>query len=66
MLDDRKAATTRTDLENLAKRYGFDVAKLESVARYVNTPTPDPSSTRRLLTTDGEERVTMKVRRVYR
>ena len=62
LLEDRKQARNAADLERLARRYEVDVEKLESIARYVNTPAVDPSSVKRVLKEDGSEVTTMKVR----
>lgn len=61
LLDERKHVTTRKELESLAERYGIDVEKLESVARFVNTPTVEDGSVRRVTDEDGNEKVTMLV-----
>lgn len=61
LLEERKLAKSRQDLVKLAKRYDVDANKVESLARYVNTPTVDPASVRRILKDDGSEVTTMKV-----
>ncbi|GBE80729.1 predicted protein [Sparassis crispa] len=59
LLEERKSVTTQAELEKLAKRYNVDVAKLESVAQFVNSPSVLPGSVVRTVSDDGEERITM-------
>lgn len=61
LLEERKSVTTRDELEKLALRYEIDVDKLESVARFVNSPSVDEGSVRREVDRDGVEQVKMKV-----
>lgn len=61
LLDERKHVATRKELMSLAERYGIDVEKLESVARFVNTPTVEDGSVRTVTDSDGNEKVTMLV-----
>ena len=61
LLEERKAVKNAQELEYLAKQYEVDVSKLESLARYVTTPTVDPNSVKRILKDDGSEVTTMKV-----
>ncbi|TFY61714.1 hypothetical protein EVJ58_g4339 [Rhodofomes roseus] len=62
LLEERKSASTREELEKLASRYEIDVDKLESVARFVNSPSVDEGSVRKEVDRDGVEQVKMKVR----
>ncbi|OCH95597.1 hypothetical protein OBBRIDRAFT_745346 [Obba rivulosa] len=59
LLDERKAVTKRSELEDLANRYGIDVARLESLARFVNTPSIQQDSMIKTMGEDGVERVTV-------
>lgn len=61
LLEDRKYAASPKDIEKIAQRYGVDVAKVESLARYVNAPSVDHASKRRTLNNDGAETTTFKV-----
>lgn len=61
LLDERKHVATRKELMSLAERYGIDVEKLESVARFVNTPTVEDGSVMTVSDSDGNEKVTMLV-----
>ena len=65
LLEERKLAKSREDLEKLARRYEIDVERIESLARYVNTPEVDPTSVNRILKEDGSEVTTMKVFNCY-
>lgn len=60
LLEERKRARNQRDIEDLAKRYEIDVSKLESLARYVNTPTVDPTSVKKVVKEDGSEYSTTK------
>ena len=62
MLEELKYTRTREDLAHLARRYDVYVAKIRSLARYVNTPTVDPDGIVREVEDDGAETTTMKVR----
>ena len=62
LLEERKSVTTQEELEKLASRYEIDVDKLESVARFVNSPSVDEASVRKEVDRDGVEQVKMKVR----
>lgn len=46
LLDRRKAVRSRQDLEKLAKEFNIDVEKLESLARFVNSPSIDKATIR--------------------
>lgn len=61
LLDDRKFVTSRSDLEQLAARYTVDVAVLERLARFVNSPSIGEGTVVRTVGDDGNERITMKV-----
>lgn len=61
LLEERKLVRTREELEKLASRYEIDVGKLESVARFVNSPSVDEGSVRKEVDRDGVEQVKMKV-----
>ncbi|KZT28541.1 hypothetical protein NEOLEDRAFT_1086956 [Neolentinus lepideus HHB14362 ss-1] len=60
LLDDRKRVTSIQELQSLATRYGVDVDKLERLARYVNSPSAD-EKTRRKVVEQEEELTTVKV-----
>ncbi|KAI0797824.1 hypothetical protein C8Q75DRAFT_729047 [Abortiporus biennis] len=59
LLEERKSVTSQKELENLAKKYNIDVAKMETVALFVNSPSVDPASVK-LVVEDGVEKRTMK------
>ncbi|KAA1471341.1 hypothetical protein DENSPDRAFT_776207 [Dentipellis sp. KUC8613] len=61
LLDQRKYATSRKELEKFAEQYGIEVQKLESVARYVSTPSVDEKTAIRMVEDNGEESITMVV-----
>ncbi|EPT00335.1 hypothetical protein FOMPIDRAFT_1060342 [Fomitopsis schrenkii] len=60
LLEERKSVATREELEKLASRYEIDVDKLESVARFVSSPSVDEGAVRRKVDGDGVEQVKMK------
>ena len=62
LLDARKSSPSRTDIETIENHYGVDVAKLESLARFVNTPSIDEGSRRKLVDENGVEVITSQVR----
>jgi len=61
-LDERKRLASLDGLEALAKEYGVDVAKLESLARFVNVPDVRGAEKVRTVDKDGAEHVTVKVK----
>jgi hypothetical protein len=60
-LDERKSATSQSDLQHLAERYGVDIWKVEDLARFVSTPSIQGGRAVRTVTKEGEESVTMTV-----
>jgi hypothetical protein len=46
LLDRRKAVRSRQDLEKLAKEFNIDVEKLESLGRFVNSPSINKATIR--------------------
>jgi len=46
LLDRRKGARSRDDLEKVAREFNIDVAKLETLARFVNSPSINSASIR--------------------
>lgn len=61
LLDARKSWVSRTDIEAFENHYGIDVDKLESLARFVNTPSIDEGSRRKTVDENGVEVITSKV-----
>jgi crotonobetainyl-CoA:carnitine CoA-transferase CaiB-like acyl-CoA transferase len=61
LLDKRKSAKTREDVVRLAKEYGIDVGKLESLTRFVSSPSVEGGSAVRIVDKEGNESLTMKV-----
>ncbi|KAH7340793.1 hypothetical protein B0J17DRAFT_627110 [Rhizoctonia solani] len=59
LLDARKSAKSTKEIGEIAKSYGMDVQTLQSVARFVNTPSVDPKNVTRVVGKDGEEKTTM-------
>jgi len=57
LLDERKTATSVKDLDRLAERYDIDRSVLESLGRYVNSPSEDQATKRKVVDEDGSERV---------
>ncbi|KAG6896733.1 hypothetical protein C0992_006450 [Termitomyces sp. T32_za158] len=55
LFDERKSARSTQDIERLAKQYGIDASKLESLARYVSSPSVQSGSEKRTVEKDGEE-----------
>jgi hypothetical protein len=62
LLDERKRLASRDGLEALAREYDVEVAKLESLARFVNVPDVRGEEEVRTVDKDGAERVTVKVK----
>jgi len=60
LLQERKSATSTSESELLAQKYGIDLEKLQSVARFVNSPSIDEQSVKKTVGEDGVEQVTMK------
>ncbi|KAF7322821.1 hypothetical protein HMN09_00061400 [Mycena chlorophos] len=56
LLDERKTVRTRRDMEFMAKRFGLDIDKLDTVTRYVNTPSVRAGSEQRIVQEDGDEK----------
>jgi len=52
-LDKRKSARTREDLEWLTKEYAIDVGKLESLTRFVTSPSIERGMEVRIVDKDG-------------
>ena len=61
LLEECRFVTTRGELEELAGKYGVDVEKLESVARFVNSPSVDEKDIVRVVESNGDEVATMTV-----
>jgi len=61
LLDKRKSVRTPEDLERLAKEYAIDVGKLESLTRFVTSPSVEGRTEVRIVDKDGNESVTMQV-----
>lgn len=61
LLNERKAANSRKAIEGLANNYGMDIAKLESLARFVNTPTIGEGTRTVIRDGNGEETITSTV-----
>ena len=61
LLGARKSWVSRTDIEAFENHYGIDVDKLESLARFVNTPSIDEGSRRKTVDENGVEVITSKV-----
>lgn len=58
-MDERKSATTRRDVEKLAQKYGMDLSKLESVSRFVSSPSVVAGTGVSTADNDGEEHVSV-------
>ncbi|KAK0483442.1 hypothetical protein IW261DRAFT_1561267 [Armillaria novae-zelandiae] len=55
ILNHRKSCTTRLDVDNLARNYKIDVQKLESISKFVNSPSIDSGSIVKTVDEDGNE-----------
>lgn len=62
LLDERKAAKTRGDLQRLADRYVIDFTKVENLSRFVSSPSVQGGTAVRTVGPDGEESLVMTVR----
>ncbi|KAF8638496.1 hypothetical protein AX16_010479 [Volvariella volvacea WC 439] len=58
LLDARKSVKTQQELEKLANEHNIDVQKLESLARFVNSPSVQGGTAVRTVAKDGEESLT--------
>ena len=61
LLDERKQAASRKELESIANKYDMDIVKVESLVRFVNTPTVDEGTTVRTRDASGEQIITSEV-----
>ncbi|KAF9466300.1 hypothetical protein BDZ94DRAFT_1213000 [Collybia nuda] len=59
LLDERKSAKTRGDLQRLSDRHVIDFTKLESLSRYVSSPSVQGGTAVRTVGPDGEESLLM-------
>ncbi|THU99334.1 hypothetical protein K435DRAFT_499211 [Dendrothele bispora CBS 962.96] len=59
LLDKRKSTASKRDIQDLASKYGLKVEKLESVARYVSSPSIQSGSIVKTVGQDGEEKVSV-------
>lgn len=64
LLNERKMAP-RKDVEALVNGYGMDLAKLESLARHVNTPSVGEGTRKVIKHGSGEETITSTVSRTF-
>lgn len=62
LLDERKAVTSPQELDRLAAKYNMDPSVLESLARFVNSPSADETTVRKVVDEDGAERFLTTVR----
>ncbi|KAG2349406.1 hypothetical protein BDR05DRAFT_900781 [Suillus weaverae] len=62
LLESRKTVQSQAELQALAEQYHIDFAKLDELARFVNTPSIDESTIVRSTNHDGEETLTMMAR----
>jgi hypothetical protein len=61
LLDARKTATSRAEIEKTAASFRIDPQLLDRIAQYVNTPTVSEQTTRRTVGPSGEEIMTTMV-----
>lgn len=59
LLNARKSARTKQELEQLAKRYNIDFDKMETLARVVNSPSVDSRQNVKSVDKNGDETITM-------
>ncbi|KAG5635131.1 hypothetical protein H0H81_012344 [Sphagnurus paluster] len=62
LMDKRKAAKSTQDIERLAREYGIESTKLESLSRFITSPSVHSGTAQRTVEKDGEETFTMTVR----
>ncbi|KAJ7219100.1 hypothetical protein GGX14DRAFT_589990 [Mycena pura] len=62
LLDERKSVRTARDMEFLAKRFGVDLEKLESISKFLSTPSVHANSLVRDVHKDGGDKQVMKVK----
>ncbi|KZT05372.1 uncharacterized protein LAESUDRAFT_727009 [Laetiporus sulphureus 93-53] len=60
LLHERQTATNSEQLQTLTDQYDIDLARLESVARFVNGSSVEEGSVKKVVDDDGVERITMK------
>jgi len=65
LLNERKLIKSQPELEALAKKYDIDLAILQRVSKYVNSPSIGATLPSRNLNADGDEIVLMKVRIIF-
>jgi hypothetical protein len=58
LLEERKKAASPKEIERIANKYDMDIKKLESLARFVNSPTIDEGTTVRTRGPNGDETIT--------
>jgi crotonobetainyl-CoA:carnitine CoA-transferase CaiB-like acyl-CoA transferase len=61
LLEARMYAVSAEEVARMATRYGVDVGRLESVARFVNMPSVKEGSVVRTVSNNGNENITMLV-----
>jgi hypothetical protein len=61
LLTARKSAKSSQDVKNLADKYQIDVEKLESLARFLNSPSVGANSSTKTVDKNGEETVVFTV-----
>ena len=61
-LEQRKAARSREELQEIARKYNMDANVLERIGRFTNTPSIIEGSRRKVVDEEGKERYTLLVR----
>lgn len=61
LLDARKGVTSPEELARLAGHYGMSAGKLESVSRYISSPSIFSEESVKVVDSDGEEQMTTRV-----
>jgi hypothetical protein len=67
LLDERKRAVSPKELESIANKYDIDIVKLESLARFVNSPTVGKGTSVHVRNRDAsrEQMITSEVSLMY-
>ena len=64
LLDARKSVSSCEDLEDLANKYDIELSTLESLGRFINSPSVAKGTSIKTIGEDGEEHVSMTVSRL--
>lgn len=65
LLNERKSVTTPEELERLARRFGISVAKLQSVSRFISSPSVIGDEAIKVVDSEGEEHITTRASQYF-